>query len=344
MEHLMEIRNLSVSYFTYAGEIQAVRGISFQVEKKKTLAVVGESGCGKTVTAKALMGLIRKPGKIKDGSQIYYEQEEILSYSKKQWLAFRGGRCSMIFQDALTALNPTMKVGKQIIENLDNHDRTMSRPEKYGKALEMLKLVGIPDAEQCMQKYPHELSGGMRQRVVIAIALVTHPQLLIADEPTTALDMTIQAQILQLLQSLQQRLEMTIILITHDFGVVAEMADEILVMYAGKIVECGECRDIFYHPQHPYTWELLRSIPRIDMEAKEQLLTIEGNLPDMTHPPKGCAFCYRCPYVMDICRICEPPETYCSERHFVFCWLQNEYADKSGVPFDIRMEGKSEKK
>ena len=331
---LVDIKNLSVSYFTYAGEVQSVRDVSFAIERGKTMALVGESGCGKSVTSKALMGLIEKPGKIKDGSQILYDGRNILEFSEKEWQAFRGKECSMIFQDALVSLNPTMKVGKQIMENLDNHnEEKLSGNEIRQKAVAMLKLVGIPDADSCMEKYPHELSGGMRQRVMIATAMITHPNLLIADEPTTALDVTIQAQILELMKELQQRMNMAIIMITHDLGVVADMADEIMVMYAGKIVESGTNEQIFYAPHHPYTWALMNSVPRLDLDNKEELVTIEGTIPDMIHPPKGCAFCSRCPYAMQICAEYVPSMTELGHGHKVSCWLTDSRANVSDIPF-----------
>lgn len=333
MEKLLEVKNLSVSYFTYAGEVQSVRGISFDVKKGKTTALVGESGCGKSVTAKSLMGLIEKPGKVSPESKIFYQGKEITRYTEKEWNRFRGKECSMVFQDALVSLNPTMKIGKQIAENLKNHESGMSKEEIRKKSLEMLKLTGVPDPEGCMNKYPHELSGGMRQRVMIASAMVTHPQLLIADEPTTALDVTIQAQIIALMEELQEKLEMSIIIITHDLGVVADMADEIIVMYAGEIVERGTARDIFYHQQHPYTWALLQSVPRIDSADKSILNTIEGNIPDMIKPPKGCSFCSRCPYAMEICQEEKPETVQITKEHSVACWLMDERADRSDVPF-----------
>lgn len=333
MEKLLEVKNLSVSYFTYAGEVQSVRGISFDVKKGKTTALVGESGCGKSVTAKSLMGLIEKPGKVKPESKILYQGKELTGYTEKEWNTFRGKECSMVFQDALVSLNPTMKVGKQIAENLKNHESGLSKEEIYRRPLEMLKQTGVPDPEGCMKKYPHELSGGMRQRVMIACAMVTHPQLLIADEPTTALDVTIQAQIIALMEELQEQLGMSIIIITHDLGVVADMADEIIVMYAGEIVERGTARDIFYHQQHPYTWALLQSVPRIDDEDKSILTTIEGNIPDMIKPPKGCSFCTRCPYAMEICEEQKPEVTKITEEHSAACWLMDPRADRSGVPF-----------
>ena len=331
---LVDVKNLSVSYFTYAGEVQSVRNISFTVESGKTTALVGESGCGKSVTSKSLMGLIERPGRIKEGSSITYNGRDILQFTEKEWQDFRGQECSMIFQDALVSLNPTMKIGRQIIENLANHNVNNLQPGQLReKAREMLDLVGIPDSEACLEKYPHELSGGMRQRVMIATAMITSPSLLIADEPTTALDVTIQAQILELMKELQKKLGMAIIMITHDLGVVADMTDKIIVMYAGKIVESGSNEDIFYDPRHPYTWALMNSVPRLDLDNKEELVTIEGTIPDMIRPPKGCAFCSRCPYAMNICAEYEPEVTDLGDGHQVACWLNDPRADRSGVPF-----------
>ena len=334
MDKLVEIKDLAVSYYTYAGEVQAVRGISFDIENGKTTALVGESGCGKSVTSKSLLGLIEKPGVVKEGSQIIWNGRNILEFTPKEWNAFRGDQCSMIFQDALVSLNPTMKIGKQIVENLANHNRkNLGKAQLRLKAIEMLEMVGIPDAERCMNKYPHELSGGMRQRVMIASAMITHPKLLIADEPTTALDVTIQAQILELMKQLQAKLGMAIIMITHDLGVVADMCDNIVVMYAGKIVEKGSSEAIFYNPRHPYTWALMNAVPRLDLDNKEELVTIEGTIPDMINPPKGCAFCSRCPYAMEVCAEHQPPVTDLGEGHEVSCWLTDPRADVSDIPF-----------
>lgn len=335
MRPLIEVQNLAVSYYTYAGEVQSVRDVSFQISKGQTVAMVGESGCGKSVTAKSLMGLIEKPGKVKEGSRIFYEGEEISGYNEAKWNGFRGKEISMIFQDALVSLNPTMCIGKQIKENLANHFPQIGNQEQDRRAAEMLQKAGIPDAALCMGKYPHELSGGMRQRVMIAMAMITKPKMLIADEPTTSLDVTIQAQILELMQELQDETGMSILMITHDMGVVADIADEIIVMYAGKIVERGACREIFYHPQHPYTWALLNSVPRIDASEDKKLVTIEGNIPDMTRPPKGCGFCERCPYAMNVCREYMPDMASVSVGHEVWCWLTDDRADKSGLPFRI---------
>lgn len=338
MKPLIEVQNLAVSYYTYAGEVQSVRGVSFQISKGQTVAMVGESGCGKSVTAKSLMGLIEKPGKVKEGSRIFYEGQEISAYNETKWNGFRGKEISMIFQDALVSLNPTMCIGKQIKENLANHFPEIGNQEQDRRAVEMLQKAGIPDAVLCMRKYPHELSGGMRQRVMIAMAMITKPKMLIADEPTTSLDVTIQAQILELMQELQEETGMSILMITHDMGVVADIADEIIVMYAGKIVERGACRDIFYHPQHPYTWSLLNSVPRIDTGEDKKLVTIEGNIPDMICPPKGCGFCERCPYAMNVCREYMPDAAKVSDGHEVWCWLTDKRADLSGIPFQIETD------
>lgn len=331
MSDLLEMRKVSVTYDTYSGMVQSVRNISFCVKKGETVALVGESGCGKSVTAKSIMGLIKKPGKISKDSEIIFSGTNIQKFSKDQWRKFRGKECSMIFQDALVSLNPTMKIGRQIIENLDNHAKELSKEEKEQKAIEMLTLTGIPDAKQCLMKYPHELSGGMRQRIMIAIALITHPKLLIADEPTTSLDVTIQAQILKQMKSLQKQLNMAILLITHDLGIVADIADKVIVMYAGRIVEEGECREIFYRPAHPYTKALLESAPRLDQNGKQMLRAIEGSIPDMTNPPKGCAFCMRCPYAMEVCAAYIPEEKKISESHRVSCWLMDKRAEREGT-------------
>lgn len=277
-ESILDVKNLRVSYHTYAGEVQSVRGVSFEVERGEVLAIVGESGCGKSVTARSIMALIQAPqGEIKENSKILYNGEDILTYDKKKIREFRGGECSMIFQDALTSLNPTMKVGKQIIENLVAH-RNMDKKSAREEAIRILDSVGIPNAEKRVDQYTHEFSGGMRQRVMIAIAVACNPKILIADEPTTALDVTIQAQILELINELKDKLNTAVILITHDFGVVAGMADKIAVMYAGQIIEQGEKREIFYEPKHPYTWALLNSVPKLGWKGKQLLDTIKGPL------------------------------------------------------------------
>lgn len=322
MNTLVEVKDLSVSYFTYAGEVQSVRDISFEIKPGKTTALVGESGCGKSVTSKSLMGLIERPGKIKEGSKIFYEGKNLLEFTEKEWLDFRGKECSMIFQDALVSLNPTLMIGKQIMENLENHNgEGLSQAQIRDKARQMLELVGIPDAELCLKKYPHELSGGMRQRVMIAIALACEPKLLIADEPTTALDVTIQAQILDLMQDLRKKLGMSIIMITHDLGVVASMCEKIAVMYAGHIVEYGTADEIFYEPKHEYTKGLIKSIPKLNVESKERLVPIEGQPVDLLNPPAGCPFAPRCSKCMKICLKQMPPKTVLSDTHYSHCWL-----------------------
>lgn len=328
MNDLLEMRHVSVTYRTYHGLVQSARDVSFSVKRGQTVALVGESGCGKSVTAKSIMGLIKKPGKISEESEIIFDGTDIMKLSSGELRKFRGKECSMIFQDALVSLNPTMKIGKQIIESLDNHMPELSKGEKQQRTIEMLQMTGIADAEQCLGKYPHELSGGMRQRVMIAIALITHPKLLIADEPTTSLDVTIQAQILKQMKKLQEQMGMAILLITHDLGIVADVADKVIVMYAGKIVEEGECREIFYHPRHPYTKALLNSVPKLSAMGKQMLQTIDGSIPDMTNPPKGCAFCERCPYAMKVCAQYCPEETMVSEGHKASCWLLDERAGR----------------
>lgn len=344
MKKQLEVNNLRVSYHTYAGEVQSVRGMSFDVDKGECVAIVGESGCGKTVTAKSIMGLIQSPpGEIKEGSEIIYKGENVLKFSKKQWQDFRGEECSMIFQDALTALNPTMKVGKQIAENLMIH-RKLSKAEALNEAKKMLELVGIPNADRRIHQYPHEFSGGMRQRAMIAMALACSPNILIADEPTTALDVTIQAQIIDILKNLQEKLGMSIILITHDLGVVANLVDRIFVMYAGKLVEKGSYEEIFYNPKHPYTWALLKAVPRLDSENDEELVSIQGTPPDLIKPPKGCGFASRCKYCMNICLREEPTLTEFEEEHTASCWIYHPMAPKveNGFKAEVSISGSKE--
>nr|WP_294553144.1 ABC transporter ATP-binding protein [uncultured Pseudoflavonifractor sp.] len=330
---LLEVKNLRVSYRTYAGEVQAVRGLSFSMERGETLAVVGESGCGKSVSAKALMGLINcPPGEIKPGSRVLFEGKNVLDFTPGEWSAFRGKECAMIFQDALAALNPTVTVGRQIAENLTVHHMA-GRSEAMARAVEMLSLVGISQPHKRAGQYPHEFSGGMRQRAMIAMALACGPKLLIADEPTTALDVTIQAQIIQLIKAMQQKFNMSVLLITHDLGVVADIAQNIAVVYAGRIVEYGARDDIFYDQRHPYTWSLLRSIPRLDLDGKKQLISIEGMPPDLIAPPAGCPFAPRCPWCMEICTEEEPPQVSFSGGHTCTCWLHHPDAPKGDLPF-----------
>ena len=329
-KNILEVKDLRVSYHTYAGEVQSVRGVSFELETGKALAIVGESGCGKSVTAKSIMGLIKGPaGEIKEGSTILYNGDNILNYSKKQWQAYKGGECAIIFQDALASLNPTMRVGKQIMENLMAH-KNMDKKSAQKEAVEMLRMVGIPEPEKRVKQYPHEFSGGMRQRIVIAIALAANPDIIICDEPTTALDVTIQAQILDLINKLKRERNLTVIFITHDLGVVANMADNIAVMYAGKIVEYGTVYDVFYEPAHPYTWALLYSMP--DLDTKDKLEAIPGTPPNMIYPPKGDAFAPRNKYAMQIDFEEEPPMFEISPTHRAATWLLHPDAPKIDPP------------
>ncbi len=330
-ETLLRVKDLRVSYHTYAGEVQSVRGISFDVNRGETLAIVGESGCGKSVTAKSIMGLILNPGEVKKDSQILFEGRNILDMKKKEWRQYRGKQCSMIFQDALTSLNPTMKVGKQIAENLIIHGLA-DKAQAAAKAVDLLRRVGIPNPEVRAKEYPHQFSGGMRQRAMIAIALACGPKLLIADEPTTALDVTIQAQIIDLMKDLQRETGTAIILITHDLGVVAGIAQRVCVMYSGKIVERGTARDIFHSPRHPYTWALLNAVPRLDLQNKQELTTIEGTPPDLLKPPEGCPFCTRCKFCMPVCRQAMPPETDFGGGHMAGCWLHDSRAPRVDAP------------
>lgn len=335
MSKLLEVKNLKVSYHTYAGEVQSVRGVSFDLNQGEAIAIVGESGCGKSVTAKTIMGLIKDPGKIKEGSEILYEGKNILEYSRNEWSDYRGKEAAIIFQDALAALNPTMRVGKQIVENIRQHNREISKEAAFEEAVKMLEMVGIPDARQRAKQYPHEFSGGMRQRAMIAIAFSCQPKLLIADEPTTALDVTIQAQIMDLIKDLQKKLNTSVILITHDLGVVANVAKRIVVMYSGKVVESGAAEEIFYHPKHPYTCALLNAVPRLDLKNKQELASIEGTPPDLLNPPKGCPFSTRCKYCMDIC--CEelPEYTKFDGEHSAACWLHHPLAADCERPAEM---------
>ncbi|MFE7819699.1 MULTISPECIES: ABC transporter ATP-binding protein [Priestia] len=326
MEKIIRIKNLHVQFSTYGGQVQAVRGVSFDLHKGETLAIVGESGCGKSVTSQSIMRLIpTPPGRITSGS-ILFKGQDLTKLSEKKMRDIRGADISMIFQDPMTALNPTLRVGEQIAENIMQHEN-ISKEKAKEKAFEMLELVGIPNPKERLKQYPHEFSGGMRQRIVIAMALVCNPEVLIADEPTTALDVTIQAQILELFKDIQQKTDVSIVLITHDLGVVAQVADRVAVMYAGKIVEIGTRRDIFYTPQHPYTKGLLRSVPRLDLYESE-LVPIAGSPPDLFAPPSGCSFAPRCPYVMEVCDRMYPTSTKLKESHQVHCWLQDERAQK----------------
>lgn len=328
MEKILEVKDLQVSFNTYAGEVRAVRDVSFHINQGETLCFVGESGCGKTVTAKAIMRLLPKgQAVIKEGSQIVFSGKDVLKMDGKELRNYRGNDVSMIFQDPMTSLNPTMTCGKQIVETLRLH-RGLSKEEATKEAIHMLEMVKIPDAERRIKDYPHQMSGGMRQRVMIAIALACQPHLLIADEPTTALDVTIQAQIIDLLRELKEKLNTAIILVTHDLGVVANFADRIQVMYAGQVVERGTAREIFYEAKHPYTWALLSSVPKLAKESKQELYTLQGTPPDLILPLEHCPFAARCEFCMPICKEQMPQETVLTDTHRLSCWLQHPDAPK----------------
>lgn len=325
MDRLLEVSNLEFSFNTYGGEVKAVRGVSFHVDEGEIVGIVGESGSGKSVTSQCLMKLNPEPpGFFKNGS-IKYKNQEIVALSERKMRAIRGKEISMIFQDPMTSLNPTMKIGKQIEEVLISSKR-LSKKKAKEQAIEMLKLVGISNIEKRYEQYPHEFSGGMKQRAMIAMALVCSPSLLIADEPTTSLDVTIEAQILDLMKELQHKFGMSIIMITHDLGVVSSLCDRVLVMYGGKIIESGDLNDIFYNSRHPYTWGLLKSIPGLHVDRNQELYPIEGTPPDLFSPPVGCPFAVRCEHAMEICYEKLPPEYTVDEKHKTMCWLQHPKA------------------
>ncbi|WNS46799.1 ABC transporter ATP-binding protein [Paenibacillus sp. MMS20-IR301] len=325
MEPILQISDLHVSFFVKGGEVQAVRGMNFEVGAGETVAIVGESGSGKSVTAQSIMRLLPAPlSKVKQG-EIVFQGKNLLDLSMKQMESIRGKDIGMIFQDPMTSLNPTIKVGKQITEVLIKH-QNMSAAEAKKQATQMLELVGIKNAEARFNQYPHEFSGGMRQRVMIAIALACRPALLIADEPTTALDVTIQAQIMEVMKEMQHKLGTSIILITHDLGVVAGMCDRVIVMYAGEVVETGTSWEIFKNPQHPYTKGLLRSMPRLDQKKGEPLIPIIGTPPDLIKPPVGCPFTARCSEAMHVCERIDPGATEFSETHMARCWSLHSMA------------------
>ncbi len=330
MKNILEVRNLKISFKTFFGEVEAVRGIDFDVETKKTLAIVGESGCGKSVTANGIMQLLPQPPAFYKAGTITFNGESLLDKSRKEIEGIRGNEISMIFQDPMTSLNPTMRIGEQIVEGLMKHEK-MGKKEAEKVAIDMLKMVSVPQPEKRIRQYPHEFSGGMRQRVMIALAMVCKPKLLIADEPTTALDVTVQAQILDLMKDLQDKFGTSIIIITHDLGVVADIADRIAVMYAGQILEEGDLDSIFYTPNHPYTKKLLESIPRLDMEKDKPLQSIAGTPPDLYIPPTGCPFFDRCDKAMKICQDHMPEFTILPGDHKSRCWLNHPMANESEV-------------
>lgn len=330
-ETILSIENLRIHFETFAGEVQAIRGVNLKLQKGETLALVGESGSGKSVTAKSVMKLLSNNAVVKEGS-ITFKGENILEKSERDMQSIRGKEIAMVFQDPMTSLDPTMKIGKQITEVIIKHEKA-SKEEANKRAEELLELVGIPNAKERMKQYPHQFSGGQRQRIVIAIALACNPDVLIADEPTTALDVTIQAQILELLKKLQQQFQMAIIFITHDLGVVANVADRVAVMYAGKVVEVGTVDEVFYNPQHPYTWGLLRSMPTL--HTGDTLYAIPGSPPDLLDPPVGDAFALRSDVALEIDRVKEPPMFEVSPTHLAATWLLDPRAPKVPVPEEI---------
>lgn len=318
---LIKVEDLKTYFYTEDGVVPAVDGVSFSIEAGKTLGLVGESGCGKSVTSLSIMRLIPPPGRIV-GGRIIFDGINLIDLPESEMRKIRGNKISMIFQEPMTSLNPVFTVGSQIAEAIQLH-QGLDRNSAMERAVELMRLVGIPSPELRVKDYPHQLSGGMRQRVMIAMALACNPKLLIADEPTTALDVTIQAQILELIKELREKFGMSVLLITHNLGVVAETADNVAVMYAGRIVEYGTVRDIFKNPLHPYTWGLLQAIPRLDT-TRERLLTIEGTVPDMLSLPMGCKFAPRCMFVKPKCEESEPPLEEISPGHFSRCWRSKE--------------------
>ncbi|MFD1929161.1 ABC transporter ATP-binding protein [Sporosarcina siberiensis] len=331
---LLEVRNLRTSFFTDNGEVKAVDGVSFSLPKGKTLGIVGESGSGKSITALSILQLLADNGKIVDG-EIRFKGENLIGFSDKKMRDIRGNAISMIFQEPMTSLNPVFTVGQQIGESLVKH-QGMSKKQALLKSVDLLKLVGIPSPDRRVKNYPYELSGGMRQRVMIAMALACDPEILIADEPTTALDVTIQAQILGLIKELQHRLGMSVVFITHDLGVVAETCDYVAVMYAGQVVEYSDIFNLFQEPKHPYTIGLLNSLPRHDID-QEKLEPIHGNVPNVHEMPKGCRFSPRCPAATDLCRAELPDLLKDDSGNDVRCWI---YSDRWDGEAEVSVYGK----
>jgi len=320
METILDVKNLQVQFNTLEGVVHAVNGVSFEVEKGKTLGIVGESGCGKSVTMLSVMRLIQEPpGKILEG-EVLYKQKDLLKIPIEGMQHIRGAEIAMVFQDPMTSLNPVMTIGRQISESLELH-MGMNSSESKDRTIELLEMVGIPNAPERLDDYPHQFSGGMRQRVMIAMALSCDTDILIADEPTTALDVTIQAQIVELTKNLQEKLGMSVIWITHDLGVIADLADKVIVMYAGLIVEKADIFSLFENPAHPYTLSLLKSLPRVDARADERLATIPGSPPDCVHMPSGCPFAPRCGFVIDRCRQENPHLEEIGADHQIACWV-----------------------
>lgn len=324
---LLDVRDLRVTYRTYAGDVQSVRGVSFTVGAGESVAIVGESGCGKSVTAKAIMGLIKEPGELGAGSAILFDGVDTATFSPERWRRYKGGDASIVFQEALTALDPTMRVGKQVREGLLAHS-TLSKREADERVIQILGEVGIPEPARRARQFPHELSGGLRQRAMIAAAIACTPRLLICDEPTTALDVSIQDQILALIRKIRDENRTAVIMITHDMGVVADIAERILVMYAGVIVERGSASDVFERPRHPYTRALLDSMPHLTTERGGRLASIPGAPPDLIEPPMGCPFAGRCGHAMPVCRRYMPQASDFGGGHLAACWLHDERAPR----------------
>ena len=328
MPHLLEVEGLTTVFDSDYGCTVSVDHVNFHVDKGEVVCIVGESGCGKSVTSLSIMGLLGRGGTVTEGS-VVFEDKNLLTMTEKELDKIRGDRLTMIFQDPLTSLDPVFTVGNQLMESIRKHMR-LSKEEARKRAEQILGKVGMPDPHGVMKKYPHTLSGGMRQRVMIAQAMINSPSLLIADEPTTALDCVVQAQILELMQELRKKLGMSIIMITHDLGVVASMCEKIAVMYAGHIVEYGTTDEIFYQPGHEYTKGLINSIPKLNTEVRERLVPIEGTPVDLLNPPAGCPFAPRCKNCMKICLSKMPPRTELSDTHYTYCWLQQKAAFEKG--------------
>jgi len=330
MANLLEIRNLRTSFQTEEGRVQAVDDVSLEIRPGEVVGLVGESGCGKTVTSLSILQLLPSPPASIDGGKITFDGTDLLTLSPEELRRIRGNDIAMIFQEPMTSLNPVFTIGNQLMEAIQLHEQLTGKALRK-RAIEMLKLVGIPRAEEVIDEYPHRFSGGMRQRAMIAMALSCNPKLLIADEPTTALDVTIQAQILQLMQDLKDRIQTAVLFITHDLSVIAEMADRVLVMYAGKVVEEADVHTLFHDPKHPYTQGLIRSRPSIDVD-QERLLYIPGNVPNPLEMPGGCPFHPRCPHAMEVCRGDMPPERTLKSGHAVRCWLHEDVTGDQARP------------
>ncbi len=332
MEPILEVKDLHTNFYTSNGVVQAVRGVSFSLEKGEILGIVGESGSGKSVTCMSILQLLSNTARVTQG-EVHFQGKNLVTLNKKEIRQIRGGKISMVFQDPMSSLNPLMRIGEQIGEMIREHNRGMSKKEVEAEVVRLMGLVRIPEPEKRLRSFPHEFSGGMRQRVMIAMALACQPDVLIADEPTTALDVTIQDQILKLMRSLQKEFQRSVIFITHDLGVVAELCSRVIVMYGGLIMEEALIDDLFEHPAHPYTMGLLRSIPGASQDRSQRLVPIPGSPPDMLNPPKGCPFVHRCPYARNICAQELPPYTQLDATHRSMCWLLSPDAPADNNPF-----------